>query len=248
MNRYHELSMSFEMLRDLYETWLILAIGMLVRWNRWSPLMHGIVSPLDPSLRHIVGDNERWAGVYFGCGTLMAIMQYRPLWVRRCRHRVCILMLMSEIMLLLQMVYWIDCQLWQSFLGLFEDLFFALGRGQWGSWFSFCPAAVRNLFLCGDVFDVFRLLASFSIFALALNSTAGEWRVSLDFLLIGYFPNTSLWRQSLYVGYRRKGFERRDYVLPTLPPPELPIYKRMCRLCLQQLEANPTHHEIQMPC
>ncbi|EDX16307.1 GD24668 [Drosophila simulans] len=174
----------------------------------------------------------------------MAIMQYRPLWVRRCRHRVCILMLMSEIMLLLQMVHWIDCQLWQSSLGLFEDLFFALGRGQWGSWFIFCPAAVRNLFLCGDVFDMFRLLASFSIFALALNSTAGEWRVSLDFLLIGYFPNTSLWRQSLYVGYRRKGFERRDYVLPPLPPPELPIYKRMCRLCLQQLKANPTHHEI----
>ncbi|EDX16308.1 GD24667 [Drosophila simulans] len=42
MNLYHKLSMSFEMLRDLYETWLIVAIGTLVRWNRWSPLIHGI--------------------------------------------------------------------------------------------------------------------------------------------------------------------------------------------------------------
>ncbi|XP_039497047.1 uncharacterized protein LOC120455179 [Drosophila santomea] len=242
MYRKNKRSMSFEMQRDLYESWLILAIAVLFRWNRWRPLTYAIISPLDPYAKYTsatVGDNERWAGVYFGCGLLLAILQYRPLWVRRCRHPVRILMLLCEVMLLLQLVHWLDGQLWHSFLGIIEELLLALGRGQWGSWIFRCPAGVRTLFLRGDIFDVFRLLASFVIFVVALNSIAGEWRVSLDFLLIGCLPKTSHRRRLLYVNYKQKGFERRCNGLPPIPPPELIIYRRMCHLCLQQLETTP---------
>ncbi|EDV46563.1 uncharacterized protein LOC6550287 [Drosophila erecta] len=243
MYRYNKRNMSLELLRDLYESWLILAMGMLVRWNRWRPLSNAIISPLDPK-PYAIGDNERWADVYFECGLLLAILQYRPLWVRRCRHRVRLLMLLSEIVLLLQLVHWIDCQPWQSFLGIVEELFLALGRGQWGSSFLRCPAEVRTLLLRGYVFDVFRLLSSFGIFSVALNSTAGEWRVSLDFLLIGCLPKSSVRRRCLYVDYKKRDFERRCNGLPPNPPPELLIYKRMCCLCLQQLKSAPMAPEI----
>ncbi|XP_043659601.1 uncharacterized protein LOC122624195 [Drosophila teissieri] len=247
MYRTNKRSMSWELQRDLYESWLILATGMLFRWNRWRPSTYAITLPLDPSYtKYTVGDNERWAGVYFGCGVLLAMLQYRPLWVRRCRHPVRMPMLLSEVMLLLQLVHWIDGQLWRSFLGIIEELLLAVGRGQWGTWILRCPAGVRTLLLRGDVFDAFRLLASFFIFIVAFDSTAGEWRVSLDFLLIGCLPKTSHRRRLLCVDYKQRGFERRCNGLPPNPPPELLIYRRMCCLCLQQLESRANRQEIQI--
>jgi len=244
MHRYHNRKVATEILRDLYESWLIVVIGMFVHWNHLRLLAYDPISPLDPLSQLPVGENQRWAGLFFGCGVILAILQYRARWVRRCRHRVSLLMLVAELVLVLQLTEWMDRQLWQPFLGITRELFLALGGAQWGSWlFSQWPAA-QSLLLSGVAFDYFRLVTSFAIFIAAFDSTAGNWRVSVEFLLIGYLPETSTRSQLIQEKHRKKSLERtRKGLLPTQSPESL-IYKRLCYICMQKMNSEPLDLEI----
>ncbi|XP_017002444.2 uncharacterized protein Andorra [Drosophila takahashii] len=239
MKNYLNRKVSAEILRDLYECWLIFFTGIFVHYNHWRLLAYETMSPLDPLVNQPVGDNQRWAGVFFGSGVLLALLQYRPLWVRRCRHRVHLLMLLAEMMLMLQLAEWTDRQLWQPFLGIVGDLFLALGRAEWGNWLqSHLPAIVGTQLLSGDAFDIFRLLASLAIFVAAFDSTAVGWRNSVEFLLIGYLPETSACRQLIWEEQEKKGRERRKSGQLPNPSPELLIYKRLCYICMQRMNSD----------
>ncbi|XP_016962860.1 uncharacterized protein LOC108033147 [Drosophila biarmipes] len=238
MHHHRNCKVAAEILRDLYESWLIVVAGMFVNWNHWRLLAYDPLSPLDPLSKLPMGENQRWAGLFFGCGVILAILQYRPRWVRRCRHRVSLLMVLAELVLVLQLTEWTDRQLWQPFLGIVRELFLALGGAQWGSWiFAHLPAA-RSLLLSGVAFDFFRLFASFAIFIAAFDSTAGCWRVSVEFLLIGYLPETSIRSQLIQEKHRKRCLERtRKGLLPT-PSPESLIYKRLCYICMQKMNSE----------
>ncbi|XP_017074269.1 uncharacterized protein LOC108109964 [Drosophila eugracilis] len=235
-------SVTGEILRDLYESWLILVTGLLVHWNQWHLLACDPVSPLDPLNKCPAGDNQRWSRIFFGGGTLLAIVQFRPYWVRRCRHRVRFLMLLAEMMLMLQLTEWLDRQIWHPFLGLSRELFCALGRAQWGSWiFSYIPG-FSSMLLNGYAFDIFRLISSFVIFVAALETTASHWRMLVDFLMIGYLPETSTRRRILRAHYKQKNLELRISGKPPNPSPEVVMYRRICYICLQHI--NSAHYEL----
>ncbi|XP_016979736.1 uncharacterized protein LOC108045063 [Drosophila rhopaloa] len=224
---------SSELKRDLCECWLIVFFGIFVRWNQWRLLAHVPVSPLDPLYTHPVADNQRWAGLFFVSGVLMAILQYRPLYVRRCRHRIHLLMLVAEMWLMLQLAEWLDYQLWQPFLGIIRELLLALGRAQWGAWlFGHLPGVCEWL-SSGDAFDAFCLISSFAIFFAALDSTAVYWRKSVNFLLLGCLPENPDLTLFIKEARQQRDLMRRMNGLPPDPSPETLISRRMCHACRQ---------------
>ncbi|KAI8034335.1 hypothetical protein M5D96_012888 [Drosophila gunungcola] len=164
-----------ELKRDLYESWLIVFIGMFVRWNQWRLLTNDPALPLDSrDVAVSTDDDQRWKDLYFGCGVLMAILQYRPLYT----------------WLLLQLVEYLDSRLWMPFLGIIREMFLAMGRAEWGSWLiPHLPAVCVDWLLSGRAFNSFHLISSFVIFIAAFDSTLKYWNKTLNPVI----PNISVY-------------------------------------------------------
>ncbi|XP_017113318.1 uncharacterized protein LOC108136538 [Drosophila elegans] len=228
-----------ELKRDLYESWLIVFIGMFVRWNQWrlltnEPEFGWVLDFKDGAVS--TDDDQRWKDLYFGCGVLMAILQYRPLYVRRCRHHVNLLMLLAETWLLLQLVEYLDSRLWLPFLGIIREMLLALGRAEWGSWLvAHLPAVCINWLLSGKAFNSFHLISSFVIFIAAVNSSLKYWQKTVNFLLLGCLPETPALGLFLYEARQQRYISRRTNGLPPDPTPDAMIAKRMCQACQRDI-------------
>ncbi|KAH8409098.1 hypothetical protein KR009_006830, partial [Drosophila setifemur] len=216
-----------ELKRDLYESWLILILGMLVHSNEWQMLPPPLYRPLYPAPPP--SPDSCWANMFFGCGMLMVILQYRPLWANRCFHRVRLLLLVAEILMLLNVVEWVDQEMWRPALGIFSELLSTLGKRTprktpTGVAARFLSA--MSLWLCEDAPKQCRLIASFALFFCALDSSVNEWRRSIDMLVLGSLPET----------LKRKCRGQHKDPPPETESPEVKISKRICRACLLEMD------------
>ncbi|KAH8238323.1 hypothetical protein KR032_003651, partial [Drosophila birchii] len=217
-----------QMERDLYENWLIMFIGMFVRWNRLHQLVVPSIGnqPLD-------GSDYRLAEVFFGGGLLAFILPYRCYWVRRCQHRVQLLMLAVEVLLLIRIVEFNDNVVWQPILGIYRDMFETLGRGDY--WiYNYVPTMATWL-ADGRAFESFQLLLSFGIFVAGINNVAEEWLKTVDLLLLGTEPKnpSTAWRGHYRVFQRRGGKCSVANSSPKSTPDRL-MYRRLCSACIHE--------------
>ncbi|XP_017042096.1 uncharacterized protein LOC108088673 [Drosophila ficusphila] len=230
---------STELLHDLYESWLILFAAIFLRYNQCRLLSFDPASPLDPLYAAPVDDNQRWSDVFLASGIVLAILEYRPLWVRRCRHRIRLLMLLAEIVLVLQLTEWMDRQVWQPFLCIVRDLFAAMGRAEWASWMHHYLPAVCQFFASGHAFKAFRLLSSFAVCCSTFHSSVENWRHSMDFLILGCVPRSPLRNQLIHEANQRWNTKRKRNGQPPTPSPETLIYRRLCSVCRRDRRCFP---------
>ncbi|KAH8258592.1 hypothetical protein KR038_007164, partial [Drosophila bunnanda] len=212
--------------RDLYESWLIMLIGVFVRWNRLRQL---VVPPLEgvPSLGD--GADFRLAEVFFGSGLLAFILPYRCYWVRRCQHRVQLLMLATEVLLLLRFIEYNDNVVWQPFLGIYRDMFETMGRNDY--WFYQYAPGMATWLVGGRAFESFQLLLSFGIFVVGINNAAEEWIRTVDLLLLGHEPRNpcAAWQRHFREIQRSGRCNQRSSPKPS---PDHLMYRRLCTACI----------------
>ncbi|KAH8391433.1 hypothetical protein KR200_003572, partial [Drosophila serrata] len=214
--------------RDLYESWLIMFIALFVRWNRFRQL---VVPPLD-GLRLLRDSSDyRLAEVLFGIGLLAFILPFRCYWVQRCQHRVQLLMLAAEMVILLRIIEFNDNVVWQPFLGIYRDMFETMGRNDY--WFYQYAPGMAIWLVSGRAFESFQLLLSFGIFVAGINNAAEEWMRTVDLLLLGHEPAIPCpaWRRH-YREFQRQ--DRCDKRYPPKPSPEHLMYRRLCHACIQE--------------
>ncbi|KAH8287403.1 hypothetical protein KR054_006927, partial [Drosophila jambulina] len=221
-----------QLARDLYESWLIMFVGMFVRWNRLRQLE---VPPLDAQpVRD--GSDYRLAEVFFGGGLLAFILPFRCYWVRRCQHRVQLLMLFCEVMLLLRIVEFNDSVVWQPFLGIYRDMFETLGCSDYRI-YRYLPGMAAWL-ADGRAYESFQLLLSFGFFVAGINNIAEEWIRTVDLILLGQEPKnpSTAWRRQ-YREFQRQGSNRLGRCAVSSPPKPAPdrlMYRRLCSACIEE--------------
>lgn len=226
MFRFRKLFCRKQMLRDLYEIWLILAVGMLVRWNRLRLLEELPPSPLVASglaLRN--GANYRLGDMFFGAGLLAFLLQYRCHWVRRCQHRVQLLLLALELWFLLRIVEFNDRVAWQPFLGIYRDMFETLGHADYRI-YRLAPGLATWL-TDGSAYEVFQLLVSFAFFVVGMSTAAEDWIKTVDLLVLGHGPENPVKR-------RRANRQGRYVGQPLKPTPDRLMAQRLCSACLKE--------------
>ncbi|KAH8303375.1 uncharacterized protein Andorra [Drosophila kikkawai] len=216
-----------QMARDLYENWLIIFIGMFVRWNR----LHQLELPWASAQPFLDGSDYRLAEVFFGCGLLAFLLPFRCYWVRRCRHRFQLMMLATEVVILLRIVEFNDNVVWQPFLAIYRDMFEVVGRSDYRI-FGYVPGLAAWL-ADGRAYESFQLLVSFGFFVAGFNIAAEGWIRTVDLLLLGNEPKNpgTVWRRH----YRQFKSQGRCFISsPPKPRPDLLMYRRLCRACIQE--------------
>ncbi|TDG39322.1 hypothetical protein AWZ03_014256 [Drosophila navojoa] len=178
-----------ELVREFYESMLVLSLNLLLQWNQWhvirvlkaSKLPDEVPEPLPVS----------WATLFFANGLLLTLTQYRPQWLKRCPSVVRKLLLLLELFVMLFAVDYVLLTIWQPLLNICDQALQALGHSNW-TWtrfiFYYCPGL--SVWLINDAFYFMRFVASLSWFLLAIEGAAAKWRLAIDFMLLGQLPDT----------------------------------------------------------
>ncbi|XP_017872717.1 PREDICTED: uncharacterized protein LOC108620322 isoform X1 [Drosophila arizonae] len=177
-----------ELVREFYESMLVLALDLLLQWNQWhvvrllkpNKLPDEVPEPLPVS----------WSTLFFANGLLLTLTQYRPQRIKRWPSVVRKLLLLLELFVMLFVVDYVLLSIWQPFLSICDQALHALGHSKW-TWtrfiFHYCPGL--SAWLINDAFYFMRFVASLSWFLLAIEGAAAKWRLAIDFMLLGQLPD-----------------------------------------------------------
>ncbi|KAH8386949.1 hypothetical protein KR093_003724, partial [Drosophila rubida] len=176
-----------ELVRDFYESLLMLTLGLLLQWNQWHVvrILNADTLPAEVTEQQPLN----WSAVFFSSGLLLTLLQYRPQWIKRCSLQLRKLLLLLEVLIVLFVVDYVLLSIWQPFLNIFDLVLHTLGNSQ-GSWsrlvFHYCPGLAD--WLINDAFYFMRFLISLAWFLIAIELAAPKWRLAIDFLVLGQLP------------------------------------------------------------
>lgn len=236
-----------DVMRDLYESWLILLVCVLVHWNQWHlratpPAPALLPDPADilPELNIPISDEQRWSDVLFCSAFLCSILQYRYMWASRCRHWIRLFLLVLEILMLIQLVEWVNREMWQPAMEIFDDMLHTTYLHIEESWELYRLFPGLFTWLLEDAPITVRLVASFVCFCTALDAAATEWRRSIDFLVLGSVPESPIKRRlrqrRFNVRMHRRNFNFNHNFNHNSQSPDVLIARRFCRACLAEMK------------
>lgn len=169
------------LVRDFYESLLVLSLGLLLQWNQWHIVIKLNSSQLPDEMKPNNDPNSdqgtlNWSTIFFTSGLMLTLVQYRPRWMRRRVRVVRKLFLILELFVLLFLVDFILLAMWQPFLNIVNQALNTLTHSKW-VWaqviFHYCPGLCAS-----DAFDFIRFATSLIWFLLAFQ-TAGKHRATL---------------------------------------------------------------------
>ncbi|XP_064555682.1 uncharacterized protein Andorra [Drosophila montana] len=179
-----------ELVRDFYESMLLLSLDLLLQWNQWHVIRMLNAKKLPDELPEPQALN--WSTIFFANGLLLTLAQYRPQRLKRYAPVVRKLLLLLELFVMLFVVDYVLLSIWQPFFNIFDQALHALGHSKW-AWakfiFHYCPGL--STWLINDAFYFMRFVASLSWFLLAVEGAAAKWRLAIDFLLLGQLPEAN---------------------------------------------------------
>lgn len=232
-----------DVMRDLYESWLILLVCVLVHWNQWHlratpPAPALLPDPADilPELNIPISDEQRWADVLFCSAFLCSILQYRYMWASRCRHWIRLFLLVLEILMLIQLVEWVNREMWQPAMEIFDDMLHTTYLHIEESWELYRLFPGLFTWLLEDAPITVRLVASFVCFCTALDAAATEWRRSIDFLVLGSVPESPIKRRLRQRRFNVRMHRRNFNFNHNSQSPDVLIARRFCRACLAEMK------------
>lgn len=198
------------LVRDFYESLLMLSLGLLLQWNQWHIVLKLNSDQLPDGLATQDGSHLNtlnWSTIFFTSGLLLTLVQYRPRWMRRRVRVVRKMFLVLELFVVLFLVDFVLLAMWQPFLSIIDQALDTLAHSKW-TWaqliFHYCPGLCAN-----DAFDFIRFAISLIWFLLAFQAAgkqttyspvrdnpstptkiAPKWRLAIDFLVLGQLPET----------------------------------------------------------
>ncbi|KAH8275940.1 hypothetical protein KR018_001401, partial [Drosophila ironensis] len=240
---------SAEVMRELYESWLILFVGLLMQWNPWrlTGEPQSLSTYLEP--QSTPRDSQtRWADVWFAAGVLCIVLQYRSRWAHRCRHQIRLYLLAVEVLFWIHFVEQVDRELWSPTMDLLDDVAYSVtvwGRSHPEWIFHILPWLIT--WMQTKASGAFRLAASFGWFLCALDGVAAEWRRAFEFVLMGGVPlhpaakRRYLRRQARMSRIHRNGSPSFGHAYPPYNPSDNDIAHRFCKVCMAEigLRVNP---------
>ncbi|KAL7745149.1 hypothetical protein ACLKA6_008206 [Drosophila palustris] len=177
-----------ELVRDFYESLLMLTLGVMMQWNQWHVMRMLNAEKLPEGVSEPQPLN--WSSAFFTSGLLLTLLQYRPQYIKRLAATLRKLFLLLEVFIVLFLVDYVLLSMWQPFLNIFDQVLHALGHSKW-TWarilFRYWPGL--SSWLINDAFYFMRFVASLSWFLLAIEMSAPKWRLAIDFLLLGQLPD-----------------------------------------------------------
>ncbi|EDV95171.1 uncharacterized protein LOC6569526 [Drosophila grimshawi] len=179
-----------ELVRDLYESMLILTTGLLMLWNQWHVVRIVNAKKLPDEL--LEEPALSWSTIFFAGGLLLTLAQYRPQWIKRRGAVVRNMLMLLELFAMLFVVDYVLLSIWQPFLNIFDQALHAVAHSKraWPRFiFHHCPGL--SAWLINDAFAFMRSAASLSWLLLAIEVASPRWRLAIDFLLLGQLPATN---------------------------------------------------------
>lgn len=157
-----------ELVREFYESMLLLTLDLLLQWNQWHVIRMLNANKLPDELAE--PQALSWSTLFFANGLLLTLAQYRPQRFKRYASVVRKLLLLLELFVMLFVVDYVQLSIWQPFLNIFDQALHALGHSKW-TWarfiFYYCPGL--STWLINDAFYFMRFVASLSWFLLAVE-------------------------------------------------------------------------------
>ncbi|KAM8719412.1 hypothetical protein ACLKA7_012034 [Drosophila subpalustris] len=177
-----------ELVRDFYESLLMLTLGVMMQWNQWHVMRILNAEKLPEGVSEPQPLN--WSSAFFTSGLLLTLLQYRPQYIKRLAAPLRKLFLLLEVFIVLFLVDYVLLSMWQPFLNIFDQVLHVLGHSKC-TWarilFRYWPGL--STWLINDAFYFMRFVASLSWFLLAIEMSAPKWRLAIDFLLLGQLPD-----------------------------------------------------------
>lgn len=159
---------AMELVRDFYESLLMLTLGVMMQWNQWHVMRMLNADKLPEG----VSDPQpvNWSSVFFTSGLLLTLLQYRPDYIKRCTASLRKILLLLEVFIVLFLVDYVLLSMWQPLFNILDQVLHALGHSKW-TWarvlFRYCPGL--SSWLINDAFYFMRFMASLSWFLLAIE-------------------------------------------------------------------------------
>ncbi|KAH8397552.1 hypothetical protein KR222_009840 [Zaprionus bogoriensis] len=178
-----------ELVREFHESQLMLTMGLLLQWNQWHIIRILNASRLPDELPE--QQPLSWSTIFFSCGLLLTLLQYRPDCLRRRALILRKLFFLLELFVVLFLVDFILLAMWQPFFLIVDQALHTLGHSEW-VWvrvlFRYCPGL--SVWLLNDAFYFIRFVSSLIWFLLAIETATPKWRLAIDFLVLGQLPET----------------------------------------------------------
>ncbi|XP_030379175.1 uncharacterized protein LOC115627592 [Scaptodrosophila lebanonensis] len=172
----------WELVRDMYESLLMMSVSMMFHLNGWH-----VLAWLDPNQMPSEALPVNWSTTCFIMGLLLVLLHFKPRSIKRCSHMARVAMLPLEIFLMLWLIDTLEVQMWHPFLGIMEMLFGVLGHARrFSGIYYYLPGLSK--WLINDAFYFMRFVSSVTILLLGLEAEGGKWRRAIDFLLLGKLP------------------------------------------------------------
>lgn len=162
------------LVRDFYESLLMLTLSLLLQVNQWHIVHKLNSSQLPEEMSSEQQSTLDWSTIFFTSGLLLTLVQYRPGWMRRRVRALRKLLLVVELFVVLFLVDYILLAMWQPFLHLVHQALHTLGHSQWTLVrliFHYCPSLCA--WVINDAFHTVRFATSVTWFLLAFQ-TAGK--------------------------------------------------------------------------
>ncbi|KAH8411691.1 hypothetical protein KR215_008971 [Drosophila sulfurigaster] len=182
-----------ELVRDFYESLLLLTLGLAMQWNQWHVLRILNGNSLYEEGEAAQPEPRNWSAVFFTSGLLLTLLHYRPQWIKRhCSLMLRKFLLLPETFGLLFVVDYMLLSMWQPLFNFCHQIMnmLATSQGNWSRFvFHFCPSC--SAWLINDAVYLMRFIISLAWFLLAIEASETKWRLAIDFLLLGQLPEVN---------------------------------------------------------